>query len=321
MREKGKNEYSPKIILLNVVIVIIFAFIIPKLIMAFHNIPAPIQFLSSDFEGKEVVSYYFSLLSFIGTVFLGLVALQQNKIYKEDCDNYQNKIDTSNSAHQEVIGKLNAITSENSEQIKGLALINNGYSERIKESAEINSAYSKQIKELNEISNQYFLQIEKLNNELLLLNKLKFRLNLILNDYTYIKHSTGVFVLFIFNNFSTQQNVFNVKLDLVSFDTDFNDFTGMYNSVNQTTTENLKKVIVDEIGNWNETYNIDVINGDYIYCIDLRQFYNYRFYLSDWNIKFKITYKNVIGENIESYYTYTLPGNQSKDFIKLSDFN
>lgn len=73
-----------KIIVIISSIILIFG--IPLIIHVLFKIHAGIPFLEAEWSAGEILGYYGSILSFIGTVVLGVLALYQNRLIKEESD-------------------------------------------------------------------------------------------------------------------------------------------------------------------------------------------------------------------------------------------
>lgn len=65
---------------------IILIFGIPFAIHIFFKIHAPCSFLEAEWTAGDILGYYGAILSFAGTVVLGVLALYQNHIIKEEAD-------------------------------------------------------------------------------------------------------------------------------------------------------------------------------------------------------------------------------------------
>lgn len=59
---------------------------VPVIIHIVFKIDSGISFLEAEWEAGDVLAYYGSILSFIGTVVLGALALYQNKLIKEESE-------------------------------------------------------------------------------------------------------------------------------------------------------------------------------------------------------------------------------------------
>ena len=79
-------EWIKKHKLIVIISSIILIFGVPLIIHVLFKIHAGIPFLEAEWSAGEMLGYYGSILSFIGTVVLGALALYQNRLIKEEAD-------------------------------------------------------------------------------------------------------------------------------------------------------------------------------------------------------------------------------------------
>ena len=75
------------VVIICVVSVLLFTIGVPLIINWLFTIPACCDFLKVDWETKDALAYYGSVLGFIGTVIFSGLALWQNHIIKTESDN------------------------------------------------------------------------------------------------------------------------------------------------------------------------------------------------------------------------------------------
>lgn len=83
--KKDKNSAKVAVYILGLaatIIVIILPFIIEKV----YYMKPPCDFFQVDYDAKDILSYYGSVLSFLGATILGILTLRQNKIAQEKSD-------------------------------------------------------------------------------------------------------------------------------------------------------------------------------------------------------------------------------------------
>lgn len=257
---------------------VIFAFVIPYLIDYLYKIPAIVPIFDTGLEITDALSYYFSFLGAFGTITLGVLALYQNKVFKDANDENQQNIQLATEA--------------------------------------------------------YNTKMKVLNEELLFLNKMKYRIELTLSDYTYEttkKNDTGevrLMIYFIFNNINANSFIYNIEFNLESFVLRKEDKTGEQvdftneNYAFSVFDDAIAKTIVNKYNNFDKSpYNIDLSKNQFIKAVSLeRSMYNYQFCLSNWELKFNVSYKNTLGEKINAIYTFETGYSQYKDFIKLVEY-
>lgn len=87
---KEPKGFSKKLIILFIVIIIIVVIIIgiPFLINLLFKISAPNDIFVAEWDASAFLQYYGTVLAFLSTTFLGILALWQNRIIQKNNDNH-----------------------------------------------------------------------------------------------------------------------------------------------------------------------------------------------------------------------------------------
>lgn len=184
------------------------------------------------------------------------------------------------------------------------------------------------IKTVNDKHNN---EIKKINEELLSITRMKYRIEFYLTDYTYERNPFTseplLFIYFTFNNIYSNPFIYNINIELLEFTAtnENNNKTNINFTDEDFTLDNsnstLHKSIVKQLNTVECTYIIDTTKNQFTKVIYIdNKYFNFEFCNSNWELQFKVTYENTIGDNVCSYYTFQTGFSQSKDYIKLINY-
>jgi hypothetical protein len=82
-----------KHIAITIIILLFFIIGIPIIIHILFKINAPFSFLAAKWEAGDMLSYYGSILTFLGTILLGALALWQNHIIQLEAEKHEKMLE------------------------------------------------------------------------------------------------------------------------------------------------------------------------------------------------------------------------------------
>lgn len=108
---------------------------VPLVIHILFKINSGIPFFEAEWTAGEALGYYGSILSFVGTVVLGALALYQNRIIKEESDKRESLLEQRE--YEKNIPKFTAISQGTSGNCSHLNFAINNVSENVANAAEL----------------------------------------------------------------------------------------------------------------------------------------------------------------------------------------